>query len=398
MDKHKLANNILEYLVNPRVYPVEKRLYFRPEEILDNRVYEKAIMESNSNYGKQNLNSDFYPKRNQITQREVSAMDRRTLIASFDILAQNFKENDPFAVELRTMAYALANMSDENAQKKLSSEAPDVAEQFEKLAGGNPWMDHMNKVRKENPGESLKELISIAKKTYKKEKTAYEAEDVSAEENVESKKTQYSEEEGSYSDKWSKDATEAVQTALLSDVLGMEAEAGKKKGPGKPDGTGPHGDTSECQMSEEKEAGKKEGPGKPDGTGPYGGTSECQMSNKDQEEKSAATDAAANPGFDSSQEGGKKAEEEDDDSSNEEGKRADEKEADKIVDTEILSSSEVPSTEKWDDIELSNPMASEMDVESMDDSEKQTLDSVFKNADLESLSEDEQSKLEQLFK
>ena len=31
----------------------------------------------------------------------------------------------------------------------------------------------------------------------------------------------------------------------------------------------------------DKEAGKKKGPGKPDGTGPYAGTSECQKAEKE---------------------------------------------------------------------------------------------------------------------
>lgn len=34
--------------------------------------------------------------------------------------------------------------------------------------GKNPWLDHLKKVRKQNPDKSLKECMVIAKKTYKK--------------------------------------------------------------------------------------------------------------------------------------------------------------------------------------------------------------------------------------
>ena len=33
---------------------------------------------------------------------------------------------------------------------------------------GNPWFDHLSKVRKENPSLSLKEAMKVAKKSYKK--------------------------------------------------------------------------------------------------------------------------------------------------------------------------------------------------------------------------------------
>ena len=34
---------------------------------------------------------------------------------------------------------------------------------------GNPWMDHVKTVRKANPGKSLKEVLKMAGKTYKKQ-------------------------------------------------------------------------------------------------------------------------------------------------------------------------------------------------------------------------------------
>lgn len=33
---------------------------------------------------------------------------------------------------------------------------------------GNPWMDHVKKVRAKNKGKTLKEILVIAKKSYKK--------------------------------------------------------------------------------------------------------------------------------------------------------------------------------------------------------------------------------------
>jgi len=32
----------------------------------------------------------------------------------------------------------------------------------------NEWMKHLNKIRKENPGKTLRECMIIAKKSYKK--------------------------------------------------------------------------------------------------------------------------------------------------------------------------------------------------------------------------------------
>ncbi len=34
---------------------------------------------------------------------------------------------------------------------------------------GNPWMDHVKVVKKANPGKSLKEVLKMAGKTYKKQ-------------------------------------------------------------------------------------------------------------------------------------------------------------------------------------------------------------------------------------
>jgi hypothetical protein len=117
MDPKKIANNMLELLFDPTVIPVEKRLYFRPEERLQNEDFDKAKAESYKSFGDQRHNSDFYPKN---IKREASIMDRKTIIASLDVLSQNFDESDPIGTDLRTMAYAVANMSEEELVERLA--------------------------------------------------------------------------------------------------------------------------------------------------------------------------------------------------------------------------------------------------------------------------------------
>lgn len=286
--KKKFANNILEFLFDPTVIPVEQRLYFRPEEILKNQSYEAAKAEADRTYGDQRHNSDFYPKMSN--EREATSMDRKTLIASMDILSQNFQEEDPIAKDLRTMAYAISQMSDEELELRLATD----------VEAKNPWMDHMKKFREENKekikGKTLKEVIEMAKKTYKKAEEEAVAEEKEITVDL---------------DNWSKEASEAVKRALIADVVGEDKEAaeckpaeeeekkeaGKIKGPGKPDGTGPLSGTPECQMTkkeekkkkegEEKEAGKIKGPGIPDGTGPRSGTPACPMTKEEEEKKKA---------------------------------------------------------------------------------------------------------------
>jgi outer membrane biosynthesis protein TonB len=117
IDSKKIANNMLELLFDPTVIPVEKRLYFRPEERLQNEDFAKAKAEAYKSFGDQRHNSDFYPKN---IQREASIMDRKTIIASLDVLSQNFDESDPIGTDLRTMAYAVSNMSDEELVERMA--------------------------------------------------------------------------------------------------------------------------------------------------------------------------------------------------------------------------------------------------------------------------------------
>lgn len=64
MDSQKIANNILEFLIDPTKFPVKTRLYFRPEENLDNRSFDAIKQEVHQAYKDQKCNSDFYPLRN----------------------------------------------------------------------------------------------------------------------------------------------------------------------------------------------------------------------------------------------------------------------------------------------------------------------------------------------
>jgi hypothetical protein len=82
IDSKKIANNILEFLIDPTRIPVEDRVYFRPEENLKNDSYEKAKQDSCQAYKDQSHNSDFYPQKNRSLTREANIMDRKSLIAS----------------------------------------------------------------------------------------------------------------------------------------------------------------------------------------------------------------------------------------------------------------------------------------------------------------------------
>lgn len=177
MDPKKIANNILEFMFDPSVIPVERRLYFRPEEKLQNQAFDKAKAEAFAAYGDQKHNSDFYPSRKK-TEREASTMDRKAIIASMDVLSQNFDENDPIGKDLRTMAYAVAHMSDEEYNSRMAKEKDKKC----KDCGVN-----MDK-------------CSCGKAASKEVK-----------------------------DFWTKEASEAVQQAILFDVLGAEEEEEEKE-------------------------------------------------------------------------------------------------------------------------------------------------------------------------
>jgi hypothetical protein len=189
MNQHQetvLANNILEFLIDPTKFPVTQRLYFRPEEILRNESYEDAKADSFKAYRDQKRNSDFYPSKNRQEQsREASIMDRKTVIASLDVLAQHFvDENDPIAKDLRTIAFCVSKMANEEFDSRLASSV-EAKKEMEMIKC--PTCE--GKVMKQT-GYCLhcKKKISDMK----------EASD----------------------DLWTKEAAEAVQMALVSDVIG----------------------------------------------------------------------------------------------------------------------------------------------------------------------------------
>jgi uncharacterized OB-fold protein len=201
MNSKKIANNILEFLFDPTTIPVEKRMYFRPEERLDNGSFEKAKAESLQAYGKENRNSDFYPTKNrQLTQREASIMDRKTIIASLDVLSQNFDETDPIGEGLRAMAYTVSKMADEEFETRTAKKK---VEFVTCPKCGN------KKVMKQTGY-----CIKCGKKGIGKE---------DKKEDKDGKKKKASE------DFWTKAASEAVALALVEDVCGTSDVDDEKK-------------------------------------------------------------------------------------------------------------------------------------------------------------------------
>jgi hypothetical protein len=203
MDPKKIANNILEFMFDPTVIPVEKRMYFRPEERLDNGSFEKAKADSFRAYGKETKNSDFYPSRNKQTQREAGIMDRKTIIASLDVLSQNFDENDSIGENLRAMAYTVSKMADEEFETRTAKK----------------------KV----------EFVTCPKCGNKKvmKQTGYclacKTKGIGKDDKKEDKKGKKKAGEGDLHDFWSKEASDAVALALVQDVVGTSEEDAEKE-------------------------------------------------------------------------------------------------------------------------------------------------------------------------
>jgi hypothetical protein len=337
----KIANNILEFLVDPSAFPLERRLYFRPEELLMNESFEKAKKESQQAYGDQRYNSDFYPNRPLLKREATSSMERKTLIASLDVLSQEFIESDPMAIDLRTMAYAVANMSEEDFKIRI-------------VEAGNPWIEHMNKVRKDNPGKSFKEIASLAKKTFKKaEEEQPEAKEVPAEVLADNS--------------WSKEASDAVQKALVAEIVGEEkvekkAEAcdDKKK-------------KEEKEEKEEKEAAKPE---KKEAAKPE--KKEAAKPEKKEAVKEPEKKEAKEPEKKEAKEPEKKeAKEPEKKEATEEPEKkeaAEEKEESTEVDTDVLKSSH----SEFGGIQLGAGMVTMEDIGELSNEEQQRLDQLFK--------------------
>lgn len=224
MDKKKLANNILEFLLDPTQFPVEQRLYFRPEERLDNKSFDAVKQEALKAYGDQRHNSDMYPTQNREQKAREVSMDRRALVASMDILAQNFKDEDPISEHLKLMAKAVSEMSDEELSTRTAEKAPEDFSELEKTA--SDYAKFVKKWLKANPGKGFGD----AAKAWKKEKKADDAEKAPAEEAPAEEAKKPEEEETKEAsvevkDFWSKEASDAVARAIVADVKGIELTA-----------------------------------------------------------------------------------------------------------------------------------------------------------------------------
>ena len=184
-------------------------MYFGPGERLDNRSFEKAKADSLQAYGKEHSNSDFYPSRNrQQTQREAGyIMDRKTIIASLDVLSQNFDETDSIGEGLRAMAYTVSKMADEEFEARTAKKKVE----FVKCPKcGNP------KVMKQTGY-----CVKCGKKGIGKDDKKDDKDD---------KKKKANE------DFWTKAASEAVALALVEDVVGTsDADDDAKKDDMTPD-------------------------------------------------------------------------------------------------------------------------------------------------------------------
>ena len=216
MNPKKVANNILEFLIDPTVIPVRERLYFRSEEILKNDVYDNAKADAQKAYRDQKHNSDFYPIRNRqqqtgkfSTERKETLMDRKTMIASLDVLAENFDKNDPIGKDLRTMAVAIAGMSEETLEKRLS---PMTVEAKKKMKFVEcPKCGNKKVICMKCKGEGLKD------------KEAGDDTDKPAVAPVNPDETEEQKKEATeINDFWSKEASDAVAQALIQDVIGED--------------------------------------------------------------------------------------------------------------------------------------------------------------------------------
>jgi hypothetical protein len=227
-DAKKIANNILDFLIDPTKIPVKERVYFRPEENLKNEIYETTKADVAKAYKDQKHNSDFYPSKNR-QMREATLMDRKSLIASFDILSRNFTENDPIGKDLRTMAAAVAKMKDEELAARQASDAPDFdGMTVEAKAKTFPCPKCGTKVL-----EATSYCIKCKKKV-KPGKKASDDDEAPAEEPAkdEPKDEQVKDEEPEVkkddeveaSDFWTKEAMNRVAKGLVSDVVGMSQD------------------------------------------------------------------------------------------------------------------------------------------------------------------------------
>jgi len=128
-------------------------------------------------------------------------MDRKSLIASFDILSKNFREGDVIAKDLQAMSVALSKMSDDQLSTRMASDAPSFESAVEAKVETFECPDCGTKVMKQT---------GYCVKCKKKVKEAAVTE---------------------LPDTWSKAASMAVARSLVADVLGIVAEEDTEEEP-----------------------------------------------------------------------------------------------------------------------------------------------------------------------
>lgn len=222
-------------------------------------------------------------------------MDRIALAKRLESLSSVFASHTPYNRDLKAMSYVLNKMADDKFQSILSGDfSPDELDAC--MCGAGPGTGPMAKIPVGGPVDEPEGLPGGEPKIIVIDKE--EGVPMSAEAN---EKTA-----GMF---WCKEASKAVVDNLLRDVVGMNktqccstgakleakqvpngSHDGEKAPTLKPEQTPDDAASIKTNMVEKsrgavkKEAGSKKGPGVPDGTGPHGGTSKCQMN----EEKEAS--------------------------------------------------------------------------------------------------------------
>jgi hypothetical protein len=89
----KTANNILELLLDPTVFPIKQRVYFGPGENLRNESYDKAKEEALALYGNQSQNTDFYPGEKKLLHNLKQANELTLFYKNFVSKALRISKN-----------------------------------------------------------------------------------------------------------------------------------------------------------------------------------------------------------------------------------------------------------------------------------------------------------------
>ena len=308
-------------------------------------------------------------------------MDRRALIASFDILSKHFKVDHPIATDLRTMAVAVSKMNEDEFGSIVAADAPDFSsivasdEDFEARFAANPWIELMGKVRKElsagGKKPSFAEVAAEAKKRWaeKKKEEGKKAADAPAEEGDEQAEKEKAE-KATKEAEWTKEASDAVAQALIAEV--SDKQAGKIKGPGVPDGTGPMSGTPQCPLAPGKKEKAPEAP-------------KVEPVEAKKEEPKAPEAPKAEP-VEAKKEEPKAPEAPKAEPVVEQPKEA-------VVDTSILT-----ATENFEDIELSHGLMTADELGSMTAEEQNKLASVLKFDVTQGLSKTDLDKLNSLLR